>query len=822
MLSESISTDLEQKKQHCSCAHCGLPVPASMYHPENTRMFCCHGCETAYLILQDDDELRNTLQERQQHSNRDLDYTSMDHDAFKTRYVRSLSPERRQIRLLLEGIYCSSCVFAIEKLSQYLDGVISSRVNLTNSTVTIEWDPEIVSLSVIAQTLHRLGYSPHPVDDDRFAEIGRKENRKRLINLAVAGACAGNAMMIAFALYSGVFSGMATEHLHLFRWTSLIVATVSLFGPGSLFFQSAWRAMQTRTSHMDVPVAVGLLAGYGLGLANTVLGRGEIYFDSISVLVFLLLIGRYLQFWQQRKAVHQISLLKALTPQYARRINKENLGQQITESIPLDAIEIGDELEVRAGDLIPVDGLIRSGKSSVDCSILTGESIGVPVIAGDHVSAGTMNISSPLVIQAECLVAHSRLSEIASLVEAGIQSKTPIVQFANAIGGYFVSIVLLLAGLTFLGWAAFSLELAINHAMTLLIVACPCALGLATPFTIAIAQARAARQQILVKSGDVFEQLQNRGTVWLDKTGTITEGKISVVEYQGEAELIPIIFAIEKNVVHPIATALVRDLASKKEFSLTDRIEDVNSLPGYGVCGQINGATIAVGSEKLIEKMTLSISEDLNVRLNQFHQSGLTGIVIAVDGTVKAICAISDQIRPDASIAIEQLKSAGWKVGILSGDHTEVVNLVGSQLGIPAGMTFSQISPEQKLEIIQNSSRQETTIMVGDGVNDSASLAAASMGIAVHGGAAVSLQAADVYINRPGLLGITVLMQGAKKTVRTIRFNFAVSLSYNIIAAGLAMSGMINPIIAAILMPLSSLSVLTIAFLNPAFRENQS
>ncbi len=822
MLSESVNLDAVKGNPHSGCAHCGLPVPATMRHPENARLFCCHGCETAYLILQDDDELRKTLQERQQNSPQDADYTSMDHDAFKSRYVRSTSPERRQVRLLLEGIYCSSCVFAIEKLSQYQEGVISSRVNLTNSTVTIEWDSEIVSLSAIAQTLHRLGYPPHPADDDRFAEIGREENRKRLINLAVAGACAGNAMMIAFALYSGVFSGMATEYLLLFRWTSLIVATVSLFGPGSLFFQSAWRALQTRTSHMDVPVAVGLLAGYGLGLANTVLGRGEIYFDSISVLVFLLLVGRYLQFWQQRKAVHQISLLKSLTPQYARRIKKENVVQQITESIPLDAIEIGDELEVRAGDLIPVDGLIRSGKSSIDCSILTGESIGVPVIAGDHVSAGTTNISSPLVIQAECLVAHSRLSEIASLVEAGIQSKTPIVQFANAIGGYFAGIVLLLAGLTFAGWAAFSLELAINHAMTLLIVACPCALGLATPFTIAIAQARAARQQILVKSGDVFEQLQNRGTVWLDKTGTITEGKITVVEYQGDKEVIPMIVAIEKHVVHPIATALVRDLDPTKEYSETNRIEELNTIPGYGVCGRMNGGTVAVGSEKLIQKMKLSISEDFKERLNRYHQSGMTGIVIAVDGTVNAICAISDQIRPDALVAVEQLKSAGWKVGILSGDHIEVVNQVGKQLGIPASMTFSQISPEQKLEIVQESSKHETIIMVGDGVNDSAPLAAASVGIAVHGGAAASLQAADVYINRPGLLGISVLMQGAKKTVRTVRFNFAVSLTYNIVAAGLAMSGMINPIIAAVLMPLSSLSVLTIAFLNPAFRENQS
>ncbi len=796
-----------------SCTHCGLPVPAALQRSEQEPAFCCHGCETAWHILRDDDELRDSLRSRLQVQNLDSLYAPMDHEAFQERYVEFVANDLRRIHLVVEGIYCSSCVFAIEKLPRFLPGVVDSRVNLTNSSVVIEWNQRQVSLSAIAMTLHQLGYAPHPADDDRFEDSDRHENRKRLIHLAVAGACAGNAMLIALALYSGVFSGMSEEHLRLFRWTSALVATISLAWPGSVFYRSAWRAIRTGTPHMDLPVAVGLTAGIGLGLANTLLGRGEIYFDSITVLVFLLLTGRYIQYTQQRRAVRQVSLLNALTPHVARRL----AGDGVIETIPLDAIQVGDRLEVRSGDLIPVDGCIHAGESSIDCSILTGESIGVPVRSGDPVSAGTLNLSSPIVVVAERVAQNTRLAEITRLVEAGIQSKTPIVQFANAIGGYFVVTVLCLSVITFAWWAPVSLELAINHAMALLIVACPCALGLATPFTIAIAQARAARKQILIKSGDVFEHLQRTGSVWLDKTGTITEGRMKVLDWAGDDTIIPAVVAIEKQVVHPIATAITQHFEKELTESLP-LAERIQTIPGVGIAGEVDGRPIAVGAATMIAAGNTSAAGELVERIRTYHQNGWTAVVVLVEGTLKAVCAVGDRIRPDAAESVTALRKAGWQVGLLSGDHQNVVSSVARRVEISTTTAFGQVTPEQKLAVVQKSTTAGTVVMVGDGVNDSAALAAASVGIAVHGGAAASLQAADVYINRPGLDGILMLIDGARKSMRTIRCNFVVSLSYNVIAAGLAMAGLINPLIAAILMPVSSLSALTIAFLNPAFR----
>jgi len=282
-----------------------------MQSSRSEGVFCCRGCETASLILQDEKDLRETLQARR--GKIEVDFAQMDHELFEQRYVEKRSDSVRRVRLVVEGIYCVSCVFAIEKLSVYLPGVLQSRVNLTTSVVVIDFDGDRIPLSEIARTLFLLGYRPHPADEDRLAKLDCEENRKRLIHLAVAGACAGNAMLIAFAMYYGLFTGMSEEYLHLFRWTSAGLATVSLVWPGSVFYRSAWRALRAFVPHMDLPVAVGLTAGAGLGIANTIRGQGEIYFDSITILVFLLLVGRYIQYRQQRKAIHQISFAQCFS-----------------------------------------------------------------------------------------------------------------------------------------------------------------------------------------------------------------------------------------------------------------------------------------------------------------------------------------------------------------------------------------------------------------------------------------------------------------------------------------------------------------------------
>lgn len=830
MLSEEVASELPDDLSTLSCPvciHCGLDVPELRSTTAESNRFCCAGCETAWMILQDDDELRAQFLS-QPAQDVAADFIQMDHSVFQDRYVRKLSDRHQRVRLLVEGITCNSCVWAIEKLPSYLDGVIQARVNLSTALVTIDWDSTARNLSDIALTLNKLGYRPHPADDCRKDALNTADNRKRLMQIAVAGACAGNTMLIAFALYFGVFSGMASNYMQLFRWTSAAIAAVSLAWPGRIFFRNAWNSLQTKTPHMDLPVAVGLTAGICLGIVNTILGRGEVYFDSLTVLVFLLLVGRYVQYCQQRKAVRQVSLRNALIPQAVRRCLTSALSlsdldssrEANVEIVPPEAIEVGDQLQIRAGDLLPVDSVIVEGHSSVDESILTGESVAIAKAPGDRVSAGTTNLTGPLIVEATEVLGQSRVDRITELVEAGIQAKTPIVQFANRIGGYFVAVILALAAITFSLWASSGIELAFNHSMSLLIVACPCALGLATPFTIAIAQARAATNGILIKAGDTFERLNGRSIIWLDKTGTVTSGRPELHEWFGDRTVISAVVAIESLVVHPLAETIVRELSETQPSGIVPT--NVEVIAGQGIFAEVDGQQILIGSRQLLEGRHCKIDDPFHRRIAEAHQLARTGLMIAVDGTCVATCSIGDPIRNDAAAVVADLQSRGHQVGLLSGDHPDVVREVGMSIGVEEQFCRGQVSPEEKLATIQKSAQKANVVMVGDGVNDSAALAAAGVGIAVKGGAAVSMEAADVYMKERGLRGIVQLLDASKVTVRTIWANFAASLSYNVIAAGLAMAGYIHPILAAILMPLSSVTVLLIAFLNPVFRKSDS
>ncbi|MEP3482100.1 MAG: cation-translocating P-type ATPase [Fuerstiella sp.] len=776
------------------------------------------------MILQDDDELREHFLNQSRH-NVCSDFVQMDHTVFHDRYVRPLSNRHSRVRLLVEGITCNGCIWAIEKLPSYLSGVIQARVNLSTGFVTIDWDPTARNLSDIALTLNKLGYRLHPADECLKDDLDRADNRRQLMQMALAGACAGNTMLIAFALYFGVTSGMALNDMQLFRWTSAAIASVSLAFPGRIFFRNAWNSLQAKTPHMDLPVAVGLTAGICLGIVNTVLGRGEVYFDSLTLLVFLLLVGRYIQYYQQRKAIRQVSLRNALIPQAVRRClpSAASISNQVAsfdaqvEIIPPEAIKKGDQLQIRAGDLVPIDSVIREGHSSIDESILTGESVAVARGRGDSVSAGTTNLTGLLVVEATEVLGQSRIDRIAELVEAGLQAKTPIVQFANRIGGYFVVAILGLAAVTFSLWASTGIETAFNHSLSLLVVACPCALGLATPFTIAIAQARAARSGILIKAGDAFERLNGGHIIWLDKTGTITSGRPELHDWHGDRSIISAVVAIESQVVHPLAETLVRELRNNQsEIAIASHVKVV---AGKGVCGLVNGRRILVGSLQLLESEDCVIDRSFIEQTKLSHQLARTSLMVAVDGKCVAVCSIGDSIREDVAEVVADLQDRGHQVGLLSGDHPDVVLKVGQSIGIEVERCMGCVSPEGKLKMIQQSAESSNVVMVGDGVNDSAALAAAGVGIAVKGGASASMEAADVSMKEQGLRGIVQLLDAATVTVRTIWINFAASLAYNVIAAGLAMAGLIHPILAAILMPLSSLTVVLIAFLNPAFRK---
>lgn len=812
---------LSHSQVKVACTHCQLPVPAGLLVPGAQEQFCCSGCATVWQLLHAEGLdafyaiCKNVASKPVQARLVSEDFHEYDDADFHTHHVRRLDHNIEEVRFILEGIHCAACVWLIEKLPVLCHGVLEARVQLVGQQATIRWHAQQISLSQIARQLAQLGYLAHPATDEQRLVVQKRETRQHILNLGIAGLCAGNAMLLAFALYGGIFDGISHEHATLLRWVSAAIGFVALVWPGSTFFRGAWRAFRAGTPHMDVSLSLGLAAGGIMGLINTMLGTGEIYFDSLCMLIFVLLIGRFLQYRQQQRTAESLSLLRNLTPRVALRVQPD--GQ--TVRVPTSSLQPGDEVEVHIGNLVPADGVIVSGHTTLDQSLLTGESVGVAMHPGMTVTAGATNMSSVIRIRVAAIGKSSRIGRLMDLVESASLARTPIIELANRISGLFLYVILGLAGCTLFLWWKSGAEVAINHVIALLIVACPCALGLATPMTIAIAQGRAARQRILIRQGDVFERLSQPGMLWLDKTGTLTEGKVTLKAWLGNTEIMSQVIAIETGVVHPLAQALcqaLRERLGEQAGSLI--VQEQHYEAGRGIKGRVNEKTLQIGTRDYLVSHGTDMSLEQSWHVNELLLQGWTPIYIALEGRLVAVAAMGDTLRSEAKKCIEQLKQQGWKIGILSGDHHVVVSRIAGLLGIPNEMVRGQVSPEEKFRIINETLKhQHHVIMVGDGVNDAAALAAASVGVAVHGGAEVALQAAPVYLGQPGLIPLVELMDGSKRTMNAIRRGLVVSLCYNITAIGLAMFGMITPLLAAILMPISSLTVTLLAISQCTF-----
>ncbi len=805
------------RKTSVSCSHCGLPVPRGLIQLSQQNQFCCNGCRVAYQIIHENgltayysmvdvQASQQSVKDRQR-SPAKGNYGEFDEPTFFQRFVETDQRGVASTTFVVEGIHCAACVWLIEKLPQVLSGVIDARVNWSRNTVELCWDTHAVQLSRIADSLERLGYRAHPVHRHDAGKLEQIENRRQLVNLGVAGAAAGNNMLITAALYLGMFSYMSGSMETLLRLASCLVGSVSFFWPGRVFLQGALSALKTKTPHMDLPIALGLSVAMVAGLINTFRGAGEIYFDSLSVLVFLLLVGRWIQFRQQLRTSDAIEMLYRMTPRYTRKI----VNGEPVETL-IDMVEVGDILDVRSGEVIPVDGVITAGTTAVDEAILTGESQGVARGTGDLVFAGTQNVRARVEIRAITVGNDTRIASITRLIEKASIQKPSIVQWADRIGGWFVSIVILLALFSLAVWLWWEPSGAVDRTVALLIVACPCALALATPLSIAVAIGRSASRKIMIKGGDVLQRLNKPGMIWLDKTGTLTEGRLRLVEWIGDATDKRIVSAIESHSSHPVAVAIVDGLDIEGDRQSMLSATNVTQTSDGGILGDVGGQTYAIGNELFVQSVCNEIKPYWNHISAQIVRKGLAPCFVADRHQVIAIAAIGDEIRSGTRDSIERLKRAGWTVGILSGDHPKVVERVGQALNIDSALVHGGVTPEQKLDRVTSSNQEfETVVMVGDGVNDSAALAAAPVGIAVKHGAEACLEAAPIYLGRPGLEPMLELLATSRSTCNTIRTTLSVSIVYNALGVSLAMAGLINPLVAAFLMPISSLTVVSMA-----------
>jgi Cu2+-exporting ATPase len=806
-----------------ACAHCGLPSPAPDH--DDQLAFCCAGCRGAYELihgwgLEDYYALRDRLAPGVSQAVIE-DPRCAELDDPELLGVSAPQPTGGGLlvsRLAVDGLHCGACAWLIERAAELEPGWHSARVRMNDHSADIVFDPNRVKLSRIAQRLGQLGYRLSPLGSSGAAERAAAENRRLLVQIAVAGFCAANAMWIAVALYAGEFSGIAADHAAVLRWAGVLLGIVAVAGPGRTFFRGAWASLRTLTPHMDLPVALGLGVGATAGLVGAIAGQGDVYFDSIAVLVFFLLVGRWVQFRQQRRAAESVGLLMRLTPRAATRIEDDGS----TRKVPADRLRVDDRVRVLAGEGMPADGVVVAGESTLDRSLLTGESRPVAVAPGDPVFAATGNLGSPLDVRITAVGSDSRVGQLMRIIEDASQAKAPLVQLADSVGGWFVSIVIGLSLITLVAWWRVSPAMAAQHAVALLIVACPCALALATPLALAVNLGRAAKRRLLVRGGDVLERLARPGHVWFDKTGTLTEGRFRVTDVFGPdpERALAWAAAVETLSRHPIAIGILA-AANQRRLTVPDATQ-IDQIPGDGITGMVAGHRVVVGNRQLMRRREISIDPDVADRLEAILRCGATVVMIAIDGHARNLIRIEDRIRSDARPVIDRLRRDGWSVGILSGDHPETVGRVAEMLGIESTAAIGGLSPEEKLARIAQSHQTTTgtVVMVGDGVNDAASLAAADVGVAVRGGAEACLQAAPVYLADGQLTGLTDLTAAARRTVRIIRRNFAVSLTYNVVAVMLAMGGVINPLMAAVLMPISSLSVLSLTLISPAFAHS--
>ncbi len=813
------------------CAHCGQPVPERTVAParaadaanaadaSNGHAFCCTGCEAVWHALHACglEQYYQLQRDAGSHANRPdarQSHRYLDHTDFQARHVALVAHDRARAELRLDGMKCGACLWLLEALPRLEPGLLSSRVDLGRSVIIVEWAPSRTALSRVADRIGALGYEVRPLGTLASREEWRRQDRRWLVDIGVAGAISGNVMAIAFALYGAHFASMDDATRQFLQWTSVGLAGLAVFWPGRLYLRNAWTALRTRVPHMDLPIALALLAGLLGGAVMTAAGRPGVYFESVSMLVFLLLVGRFVQFRQQRRARHEIELICALVPQTARRIEADGH----VEEVPTEALRCGDRVEVPAGEAVPADGTLEGADAHLDMQLLTGESRPVRVHAGGRVDAGVRTVGAPLVLCVTAAGERTRAAAIARMVEEAAGQRPPVVEFANRIAGWFLAAVVVATLCAALAWWYTDPSRVLAVVVSMLVVTCPCALGLATPLTMVASLGKAARAGILVRGGEVLERLAVPGTLVLDKTGTVTEGSMRVLRQRGDHGAIAMAAALEARSAHPLARA-VAALAP-----LAASVGEVHEQSGRGIRGTVAGARVAVGSAAYMAERGAGGARDVAAGsaaefvadAEAMVADGLSPLFIAVDGQVRALLGIGDPLRADARPLVDGLRARGWKVWLASGDLPALAQRVGAAIGLSPECIRGGCAPEEKMALV-GALRDQPVVMVGDGVNDLPAMAAASVGIAVRQGAQATVARADVALTGGGLAQVTALLDGARRTMRTVHLNFAISLAYNIIGGTLAATGVINPLIAAVLMPLSGLTVTAVALRMPRF-----
>ena len=757
-----------------------------------TAPTCCAGCQAAVMLIRgaglDAYYRLRTANAPKAEDTRAAEWVAYDREAVQRGLIATHEDGSQEILLLMDGLRCAACSWLVEHALERETAVREVRLNAATARLLLRWDPAVAPLSHLLGRLAALGYTPTPLSASGQDQALVQERRTMLKRLWVAGLGMMQVMMYAIAVYIGDGWDLDVETRSLFNWVSLLITTPVVFYSSQPFFEGAWRGLRNRAPGMDVPVAVAIALAYAASVVVTLQGGAEVYFDSVTMFAFFLLAGRWFEMSARHRAGRLGEALGRLVPDTAELIDVGFVG-----AVELQA---GDRIRVRAGDRFPCDGYLVHGSTHVDESLLTGESVPLTRDPGDAVVAGSLNLDAPVEVVVERSGAATLVSGIGRLLARAQSERPRIAALADQVARWFVVVMLGLAALTFLAWSYLDPARAFPITLAVLVVACPCALALATPVALTSGTLALARRGLLVTRADALEALAKTDVVVFDKTGTLTHGDmrisdVSLLGVIGEAEVFALAAALERSAEHPIAKAF-------RVYDDGREVQDLSIVRHVGVSGTIDGVRYSLGRAD-IDPQRWSGPLAANF--------GGTPVVLSTDSGPLAQFTLSDTLRAGAQALVEDLQARGIEVEILSGDHPAAVEAVAKELGVVHWL--ARQSPEQKLERLEAIRGQSTPVIavVGDGVNDAPVLAAADVAIALGSGSALAQSSAGMILlgdtPTPLAAGITI----ARRTLRTIRQNLGLSLFYNLGGIPLAAIGLIPPWLAAIGMAASSLIV---------------
>jgi len=805
------------------CFHCGLPANGASTCAGDVggeqHLFCCSGCLNVCQVIHEAglDAFYQRLHKQEAEmapppdSPGDID--QYDLPDVQQEFVHTIADGSKQAHLMVEGIHCAACVWLIERALEKMPGIIRAEVNLAHHRLLLHWQPGITPLSKIMQRLAALGYAAIPFNLDTAEGEMRAQNRRLLFRMGFAGFAAMNIMWISIALYAGSFSGISIEDRHFFHWVSLAIATPVLFYSGGPILISALRGLRLGSLGMDLPIAIGALATYTYSLWQTVQGGEHIYFDTVVSFLFVILVGRYLEALARRNASSATLRLLELQPRMATRLTESG-----EERVAVRKLVAGDRLLIRPGDKVPADGIVLEGISHIDESMLTGESKPVHKQSECRLAGGTVNGEGSLVMLVEVTGEGTVLSRIIHLVESAQGSKARVQRLADRIVPWFVGTTLLLSAITFLFWVQSDFDTALLAATAVLIITCPCALGLATPMAIAVSTGVAARYGVLVRNGEALESLSRITHVVLDKTGTLTEGRMFVSDIYSAGDkdrLLQLAGAVERHFSHPLATAICASLETNGLPFIP--CSKPQSLAGMGVGAVVEDCEIWIGNRRLMNKLGIALDAAMTEACERIEAEMGVAVLIASDGELLGLLRIEDQLRQGAEGLVAELSKRGIGITLLTGDSAAAANHLQQRLSQHAStpiLVLADVLPEDKLGYIAKLQKQgERVLMAGDGINDGPALAQADIGIAMGQGTDVSMECSDIVLMGSDVSKIPWTISLGQRTLQTIRQNLGLSLAYNIILVPAAMAAWVTPVFAALAMPLSSLLVIGNAIL---------